>query len=495
MSQYVLTQILQTIQNMLIRAGVANQDSALYQTFINAVSAPNSDLQRKLLEHLNAQTNGMWVNGVPENQMLLILKPWVDGWLNYTNSNMRTQQPNYQQSGGYTPNGYIPPHAVSPTSGMYGGDSQQPAPAVVQQQQPVVIQPLEKDVPMKSFESNTPINLDLQSADTLQHHPKEGNVVSVDNYREGAFEKIRISTIDIKLNVAENNPRDAATKVITYSPNEVLRGIFCNVVTYKELFHIPMKSSEFKRIATMIGSAFYGLEKRRIPEWRDAVSAMGSLNRFEHKVFETALLEFLNPSLFKSLRTADLQCIAGIQELDDLKELDDARSRLKITKHAQYTNVFNGVVSRAFDMLLNPSHQIDSEDVNFGDFVHCDKIEFWYDGRSKYDYGTYENKADRLKFIDTMTASHTVLRVSKNLIITNAIDPQIASNIKRFRAQDSLQINGPNNIGCKLLLELDQPKRTEIETVVCLGENATDAKDAQLINLGRTLDGQLVLTK
>lgn len=504
MSQYIYGQIVTLVKAMMDRVQIGQRNPTVYQALLVHLQTPNSPIYMAFMQYINQQTNGSWVNGIHQDQMVGILKPWVNDALARIEQQLNQQaQPmgNFPQQQGYMPQaGFMQPIGMSSTGSIYDANpapaQQQPAPQMPQIQtwapmvDSVATLP-EREFSMENLDLGRPISFNLIPTDTLQHHPKPGNVVDVKNYREGVFEDTRLSTIDIELNTAENNAADAARKAVAYSPNEVLRGLYANIVYYKEIFHIPMKHVEFKKIAERIGTAFYATKGQR--DWRDAVKIMGELTRAEHKIIETALLKLLNPSIAKYLRTSDGYSIVNIGEIDDLRELDDPRSTLKVTHHAQYLNRLNEIVGRAFENLIKPSNLIEADDINFGDFVHCNQIEFWHDNRSKYDYGTYPEKVDRLKFIESMTDSHTVLRINKCLVVTNALDSRLVSNITYSRPRDQIKLNDTQNLGFKLMLDLGAPKRGEIESVVCIGESQTQAP--QCINMGTTLDGTMVLVK
>jgi hypothetical protein len=515
-SQYLLNNVFSIIKQLMDAQQIGYKNPALYQTLLGNVQNQNSELFRDLMQFMNQNSGGAFAQGgLHQQQLTQLLQKWTTGALNYIDAQMQRQGVGYNQQpqggmmfgGGGSghqynynqPQGFMTPNT---TAGLYDstpqGAPQPPAPPPIIQTAPEPINIIpEREPSMDTFDLGRTVSFRLMSGDTLQHHPKPGNVVETSNYREGDFEQTRISTIDIELNTAENSAWEAVGKALAWSPNEVMRGLYANVIEYKEIVHIPMKYSEFVRIAQELGKLFYSEEKGRGPkDWREVVTVIGTkFSRGEHKVFEDAILRFLNPSIFKFLRTSGSDVIEHIDGLDDLKELDDPRSKLAVAKHSLYQATLNEMVTRAIDTILHPSHLIGPDDINFGDFVHCDKIEFWSDGRSKYDYGTFENKADRLKFIDGMMEQNTVLRVSKNVIVTNAIDAMAARNIANFRASDSINMDRIQNVGCKLILELDQIRRGEIECVVCIDKDEGTLASSRVIHLGRTLDGQHVLVR
>ena len=156
---------------------------------------------------------------------------------------------------------------------------------------------------MSEFNSNTPIRLNLQ-AKPAYIPDEETSVLSIQDYREDTGSKTRISTAAITVRVAENNLPDAAAKALKFTPHDVTRGTYANVISFTELFHIPMSSVDYKSLAMRLFEAS-GFAKEGAPRingwWRDVVKAMGSLTRLEYSAMEVALLRILNPLIYKIL--------------------------------------------------------------------------------------------------------------------------------------------------------------------------------------------------
>ena len=500
--------LLQLIFGIINRWGLERANPSLYTTFWTNVSTPGTDIQRNLIESFQTIDPAV-INSNNQRYIESLLEPWIQKTLSVTEQLMK-QQGNQGPSGfGYRPpnTGFgfsaVPPGFGTSTASLYDGGFGQPTSPPQAQRMPVqesyavptpVVQGPERNMSVSSYNHPDQIKLDLQSADTLLHVYKKGDIVSVDSYRETAFESTRVSTIDITLNTAENSVGEAVEKVLRYSPNEVIRGLYANQILYNEIVHIPIKTSEFRRITDKLSEVFYSERGRK--NWREAVKVLGTLTRSEHKIFENALLQFLNPTINRFLRTSNGDVISGIEEIDDLKELDDANSRLIVTKHQRYSESLNSIVNDAFESLISTSNLIEPDDLNFGDFVHCHEIDFWYDSRSKYDYGTYPKEVDRLNFIEKMMQEHTVLRIPKKAIVTNALDPRIVDIITNYHPKDQLKMRSENNLGCKLLLELTFLSSSAIagvERVVCVDK--TPGTRLRCINVGVTLDLDHILIK
>lgn len=498
MSQHAFNQILQIIRSMLDAVNVGQKNPQVYTTFLNNISNPQSDLSRMMMDLINRGTGGQWVHGVNPQAIAGILRPWINEALSHIESQFTRNtmmQPGFgnqgypQQNYGYQP----PPQPGFGTTGSLYDNMSSTLQQPVSQMEQFKSNKDEGEMALRSPYNRHPMSFEFSETDPFMLHEKPDNVVTIDQYLEGSFETIRIAILTLTLNTSENSSEDAAKKAAIYSPNEAIRGKYANVIKFKHLVHIPIGLREFQHICAVMGEKFYNKEPKKYPDWRSALDAMESLKRGEYKAIERAFLEFVNPSMFKYLRTSDGNVIEGIEEMEDLRELDNPKSKLKVTKHANYSWRLDETVTRAFDNLINPTNLITPEDKNFGDFIHCDKIEFWKNEKSKYDYGTFIEKIDRDNFIEEMIKDHTVLRVNQYMIFTNALDYQQVKNIARFRTQDFINLDNSTTVGHQLLYQLDQPKSSEIESVVCSSNNEYDP-DIK-IHLGYTLDGDRVLIR
>ena len=208
-----------------------------------------------------------------------------------------------------------------------------------------------------------------------------------------------------------------------------------------------------------------------------------------------ALCKILNDAIYRRLRTTPGAIIEGIESLDDLSTLDDRNSRLTVARHANYWSTFNNLVTLSVERLFDQKALVRPVDVNFGDFIHCDAVQYYADGRSKYDYGTFTEKVDRDHFIEKILETNTVIRIPRTIILTNALDPRLVSDVQRLNDPRGILLNTINTVGTTLIDMLDYPKRDTIEGVVCLEKGGSPDRYCERINLGRTLDSDLTLLK
>lgn len=508
MSQSLIDMIAGTARSIVDRSDAPYKNPTVCNTFVNGIYAPGSPLNREMLTVIDQATYGRWKNGINPSDVEQILRPWIRKVLSDLTIQQggMQQQPNVyypQQQQGYT---YPPPQndSVGYIYHSVGGNrdtsQQQPVsmPVSARAENPTEIRPASPEVSMQAFHDPNTINVELLERPLHVREDPTG-IVKLGAYREDTNNRIRLSSTDVTMVVAENNINDAAAKAIKNMPSDVSRGIYANVVSYKELLHIPMKTETFRKLTEKLfevsGLGGDGVAKGN-NWWRDVVGAMGSLTISEYKALETVLLTILNPLIFRLLRTSQNAFIAGIEELKDLHELDDPRSKLVVTQHTHYLHCLNAIVCMSFQQMLDPRNLVGPDDKNIGDFIHCDQIEFYRDGRSKYDYGTFDDVGSRKAFINEMMETNTVLRVPRKFILTNAFDTRMVGLIRNYRGEDQLVINKINNLGCKLIQILVSAKANHVvDGVVCLGDTKETIDVKQLINVGCTLDGDVVLLR
>jgi len=499
-SDYLINGVLQAVRTIVDQAGIANRNRQVYDMFMQRVFTPGSPQQIHLFQTLDQVTQGRWRNGVGvhEQELYAYLKPWITGLLTQidqflTSRNMAQPQSGIWGSGQSSqPMGNLGP-LINANPNLYS-DGTRSTP----QAQPTL--PMPEIISHTSFAAGhtlADINLgkdvmiELRRAPHAEIRQLDGGILTLDNYQTGAHDNERLTTIDITLNVAQNDARHVGFKVFNLAPQEVIRGTFANVVRYHELFHIPMSQNQFIDVATAVGEAYFN----DTDNWHVGVEVLNKRTKGEWFLMSTALCRLINRSMHRRMRTTEGAVIEGIEEIDDLALLDDRNSKITVTHHPKYWSAFNILVNLAFTNLFAPKNLIRATDTNFGDFVHCDHVELYLDGRSKYDYGTYAERVDQKKFIDKMLETNTVLRIPRTIVLTNALDRRLIQIVQNYQNTDQLLLSKTQTVGTALLGKLDFVKRNEIESVICLDSTVSPNDYFQHINLGRTLDEDIVLIR
>ena len=459
---------------------------------------PNSPLFQSLVNHLENQSRGQWRNGLNQTEIYTLIRGWAPTALQTVEMFLRQQQGQigYPQPGfggqmpqqGMYGGGFVQPMG-NPTSNLY--DSNQGG---VPPQQPQTTVQTARPVPqttphMSSFETGRNIVFELNRApvgDIITSSPI-GEALRISNYMTCEYEKERLLSSNIALLMAQNTARDAGLLVQRIAPQEVMRGVYVNVMIFAELFHIPMAYERFKVVSETVTKLIDG------PDWRTALATLRKREYDEFKTISDALSVLISQSMYRRMRLSSGQALLGIDSIDDLATLDDRNADFDVVRHAGYWTTFNGIVSKALQNLFTPDHLIGPQDKNFGDFINCDAINYYKDGRTKFDYGTFRENADYKQFIDGMLSVSTVVRIPRVMILTNALDPQLIARVKAGSAESQSLLHKITTVGTTLIGKLDSPKREEIYSVVCLDKSRAPNLYCEQINVGRTLDEDLVL--
>jgi hypothetical protein len=468
--------------------------AVVYKTFMDNLFSPQpTSMQQALNQYLDEKTQQQWRNnGVSREQLSSLLQTWTFGTLDQVVAYIR-QQGGQQQYGNQQPGcGYQQPHTASPTNNMYnGGGLQTPPQQVVV---PQTFTPMEfnnKNTPAvisTDYELGTKVMFDLSRVSNAEFQQPTNGILKISELLTGEHENNRLLSAEIAVRVAQNTNIDVGRLVFHNAPQEVIRGIFANIVFYQELFHVPVSYKEFCSVADAVWAAF-----SKDNNWRSAMRVLESKTKGEWDIMNRALCRLLNDLIYRRIRANQHNvCILGIDSLEDLFVMDDRTTNYPVVKHKEYWSTFNTIVNNAIDALFNPDVRIGPDDENFGDFIHCTEVDFYSNGHSKYDYGVFKEQVNRRAFIDQMLTTNTVIRVSRATIFTNALDPRLITKVQNGRPEDQLLLNTVNTVGTTLLNKLEYPKRGDVESIICLHQEA-GVQTYEQLRIGKTLDQDIVL--
>ncbi|MDR3400967.1 MAG: hypothetical protein P4L99_00595 [Chthoniobacter sp.] len=498
--KYFVDMARNTVKMLAERDQVKSKTPQVYQALINNLFMPQrSLLLNDLLFFLDQQTQGRWLTGFGVEQLAGFVQPWMNSMLAYINRDVQQQSGGFGQqpmlSGGRQTYGFgfqsqfnanLPP--VRYDTGSRRTEQSAVTPASTPITTPGNAPSLSIEV-NSNYDLGAPPELHLCKASNAELPQTTSGVLRVSKYFLGEYEKKRVVTSEITLRVPQNNASDAVQLVFNTAPQEVVRGLFANVVLYDELFYLPTGYQEFLSIAKPVWEAY-----SKDNNWRDALKVLNSRTKSEWELINQALTPILDGLIYRRIR-ANEQGIAiyGIENLEDLSDMDDRTSKYAVTWHSKYWSVFNSVVNRAIEDLFDPENLIGPDDKNFGDFVHCDKIAFYENERSKFDYGTFDEKVDQRAFIDRLMASNTVLRMNRAAILTNAMHSGLIARVNQCEPPKQMLQRDVNTVGTELIGGLDYLHRGNVETVLCL-EQGSNTSCGQ-INIGMTLDDDVVLLR
>lgn len=495
-NQYVLQQTLTGIRMLLDNAQIGQRNPQLYQVFLQQLQNQNSGLFRSLVDYLQQKTQGRWAQeGIHEQQFYAELKPWIDQYLSVIDRELSQMMAQRQQSP------YMPMAGTQPGFGMGGMGMQSsvfdpggPPSTPMTMAMPVAPQSAVAPTPQAAnlYHANrgTPVMFDLRSSPRITFQAPVNGVLTFSDYLCADFEGERIITSQIALVMAENSAQTAVAHIFREAPADLMRGTYANIVRYRELIHIPLSFTVFRDIAAAVWDAYH--EKR---DWKRALMMLDKRNHGEWERMTQVLLHLLNPLIHQYLRTTGGALIEEIDSLNDLHTLDDHHSVLTVTHHARYWETLSEIITAAFDQIFDPIHQIHPNDPTFGDFVHCQDVAFFHDHRSKYDYGTFADKAKQSAFIDKMLEHNTVLRVPRSFVFTNALERSMIESIAQSRFADQVLPKDLQTIGGALLVKLEQLYPRDISALICLDKSMSPAQYMRTIHFGRTLDQDHILIR
>jgi len=492
-TQYFVDITRNAVKILVDRGNTAQIAPQVYDALLKNLWSQNGStpLLENLLQTVDQITRGAWRSqGIDPVQLVELVRPWTRATLDRIGEQLRaTQTPQYQQPGGQQmqPNYGYQSNAMSPTNNIYAKVS---GPAQVQTAPPPII-----DIPAidtsdtSAFQSTgQKIVFDLLPASNAEFQQPANGILKIADFCNGEYQNTRVMTSEITVRVPQNNAIDAAKLVFRNAPQEVIRGQFANVMFYNELFHLTMSYNNFATVANAVWEEF-----SKENNWRAGIRVLNSRTKGEWEVMNRALSRLLDDMIYRRLRTSVIGIsILGIDGLDDLMALDDRNADYKTMRHKEYWPTFNNIVNSCMTELFDPENRIGPDDANFGDFIHCHAVDYYANGHSKYDYGTFKDAVDRKAFIDQMLTTSTVIRISRAAIFTNAMDPKLVAQIQRGKPADQTLLHTINSVGTVLLGKVEYLKRGDVETIICMQQqNGTQTYDQ--IRVGRTLDYDIAL--
>ena len=480
------------VKALVDRSNTSAQSPQVYQALMSNLFNPSgSPLLSDLIQTLDSQTNNTWRNGISQENLFGLLRPWTVRALDHVARSLQGQQgygqPNPQYGG---QQGYGSPHVMSPTNGIY--DS---TPVGIQQPpHPVVAAPGNFSIPQAQlpgqspdYERGTPVMFELYKASNAEFQQPVNGILKISEYATGEYDNARMLTAEVTVRTTQNTAIDAGRLVFYNAPQEVIRGTFADVIFYSELFHVPVGFVEFSTVADAVWEAFAH------NNWRAAMQVLNARTKGEWDIMNRVLCRLLNDLIYRKLRaTQPGVSITGIESVEDLVTLDDRNADFAVVKHKEYWSTFNNIVNTAIEALFNPDNRIGPEDENFGDFISCNAVNYYENGHSKYDYGVFKEAIDRRAFIDKMMAKNTVIRISRAAILTNALDARLVSRVKSLRSAEQVLLHTINSVGTALINKLEYPKRGDVERVVCM-QHVNGVQTYDVISIGRSLDHDLLL--
>ena len=509
-TRYYIDSVLNLVKGLVDASRVPRENQLLYTTFLqNLYNVPVEDqrsLQANMISYLEQRTNGAWRGGMHQQDIVATLKPWVVEALRFTESTLPVQpqygNPQFNQPQGGSMS-YVSP-SVNPTSRIYGGGDvdtrqAQPLPPIQFQSDTTMNTSRAQEdtvVSDSAFFPGQNVEFFLQMTPTVEFSrtPKD-KILYFQEYKTCDYKGERLLTTDIRILVSQNSTREVGLYVYENAPQEVIRGIYVTVVRYNELFHIPMGYKQFCAILKSVTDL-----KTEKPEstWRDVVRLLSKRSQEEWRSISSAFCRLYNPIIYRRFHTSSNATIGDIDSMDDLFTFDNRKCELTVVKDNAFLNHFLMLTELIFNTLFDQKALISPTDKHFGDFINCDDVIFYSDtdARSKYDYGTYAEKVDRDHFVENLLAENTVIRVPRTIVLTNALSPGLISRIRR-RGPESQRVyfKEVNTVGTELLSRVDIFRNGCPDRVICMEKGSPPEQFLEQINIGRTLQGDLLFLR
>lgn len=504
---YLMNQIIPLIRQILDSRGLGQQKPHLYNAFLSELSNGNSQTVTNLVGSLDQNTRGMWRNGsIDQNNLVNILRNWMNQILPMIDSQLQAQMGYQQQNMGYQQS---PMMGYQPQQQMNMGDiytAQQPAPQMynVSSEKPQVqdIEPLRQEPNIMNFDEGSVPNIKLERRDKELPPSFHGMIRQIYQTENAIPYKSSMSSSGYTLKGVENNSADALNRFIKLANLHIPSNeLFVNFLEFKEIVCIPFNTKEFQRIVNRILKEMEcKKDKPYDTRWRHALDAMGILSRSEWKTIETMILSFINPLLYRIMRSDRGDYISSVTELDDILSLVDPRAKYPIADCPNYLATIDGIANKAFNIVLNANNLLTPTLKNAGAIIKCDKLEYYQNGRTKYDYGSIPDVNEQLTFLEKILDEHTLLLVDKSIVYTNAIDHTIVNIVQNYDRKNYMRLDSIKNTGFELFKNSLIYSHSQIpgviekiDSVYCLERNQNKVNEKDAINFGYTLEGGFVL--
>jgi hypothetical protein len=218
---------------------------------------------------------------------------------------------------------------------------------------------------------------------------------------------------------------------------EMKGSLFIADVEYTKLIGLDFPTSRMSQI--LRDTAAGRLGDNRQPQWIKALHSLENLSVAENRAIMSPILAAVNAIIPSYYRTQKFNKRFRISTADDLYLLGnadvqalvgDVNDDLGFSKQRAHIQLINRLLDNIVCGFVSQQALITSEDPRFGDFVHCDAVNYESTRTapngaeytiSKYDYGTFSDEGDRSQMIRELTELHTVFRVPSRVIFTNCI--------------------------------------------------------------------------
>lgn len=497
-STYVVGMVAQRAQMVIGAMPLCRNCPPLADIMMKTIgnSQVHNEYMKGLLEAINKTTNGALVNNcLHANQLDQLIGNWIAEFYRMNAQQFQQQQPAVAYGDPMMMGGGVSYGGNTGMGGnvvyddpMLGGGT--PQLQITQQTTPPAQSTGIQNQRVLEVISPKRINLTPENIDLMGQPNK--NFIRATKVMADTSSSIRYSVVDLTLDRAENNSVNAyrtAHSTLADCP-DYFYGKWVHVLKYNELVHIPMGIERYVHFMKMM-TGMVGNHR----EWRNVIENMKSGTHKEFEIFSDIFTSFFNQLLGTCVRSNRLRSYLQIDNINDVFTMIDDPASItgfdEITKHPSYRVVLEKCIISALGDIFDTNYLIARNDKHLGDFIQCANIKIDNrDGMTEFDH-LFSGEDSKL-LLDELMSEHTVLRVPRIVMATNAIAETNILAIGGGRPLCASQHDLPIT-NLLTLIDIDTVRNVDRLIVLRDGGKDDDLKSITEFQISHTLEQDIML--
>lgn len=304
-----------------------------------------------------------------------------------------------------------------------------------------------------------------------------------------------------------NDPLEAFLATAECIPSEYFHSRWMHEIAYRQLVHIPISTQKYIEVVKKMNDYVKSVSPRektkegettnefllfRYP-WADVLSRLGEENRNTWNTIDKLLTPVINNYLYRYFRLIETQRAPQISSIGDLPDLADVRNGLKIADHGAYPIRVYTAIYMAFKTYFNLDNVVNVDDNHFGDMVSCNKVSYFKNGYTEYDYGCYATDEERMNFRKDIAENHTVMRIPRRLLVTNIFPQELVQMIKRIPPDTKPAFIIPPNTFISNLLHTVEAETKTVSQALIHVDDKSGYKSRSYFEIGKTMTNEHVI--
>lgn len=450
--QYRFQVVSNLIRNMLPQI---TNDQRIQQALLNNISpnVPGAALVQDLNSTLDRlATPDAWNRGIQDQDIVRALTPWLVAHCQAIQQRIYGAQPMMGMGVGmggmpmagqqmmmpqsafanpYAAGQAVGSTALPSTTSMYDTSTaatQQPQQPVQQAQpQPVQQQPQQPAASSISSAWNKPMTTQQQPpAQPIQLQwrtapaadiPAMSGQIELSGYSLSQLGDMRVSYDRLNVKTPVNSTAELMRLLaVPALPADLLRGCWTHHVDYRRLVHLPLGTERFLEIRALVADAYVNKGG-----WEAALQVIESLHRTEDNLINKAVTARINELMVRRMIPSDdLGYKLTLDNLGDLRELNDPNCGAKVAQMAGYGTRLSAIITKVFAEFFIADTVIDENDPHLGDVIACADVHYYKNGTNKTDLVSLADP-DHATMIKEILAANTVMRHSRQAIVSNGL--------------------------------------------------------------------------